>query len=614
MHVYGADYYPEHWSQSMWDEHIKIMKEYGIEWVRIGEFDWALIEPIDGVFDFTILDRAVDKLRDNGIKIIFGTPTATPPAWLVKKYPEILPMDRSGRVREPGSRRHYTPNSPIFRQYAMRLVGEYVQHYADAADMWQVDNEFGCHGTKFSFTENDRKAFIEWLKKRYGTLENLNAAWGTIFWSQTYDDWDEIVFPLNTPTFENPHQMLDIHRFMSDSTIDFMNAQIEIIRKYSDKPITHNFMVDFMDLDYKKMARYIDIVSWDNYVATDDYDPLRQSANHVMMRSLKKSPFLVMEQQPGRVNWRQRNENYPGEYLGMWTKQAYVDGALGVMVFRFDQIRFGAEQYHGGLLDYASRPTKRLVEFSKAREETCGVVNPIRRVAIYFDYENEWIHRINHINRDFRYWDSVVEIYKAVRRIGSNVDFVFSDDDLEEYDVLIVPYAFKIEKTFVNKIKDFKGPVYMTCMSGLKDEKNWIVENAPEGLTEEFGIEVVDFGAIDDKEMLLNNVPHFARYWQDEVELNGAKVVSAFVDGTPALTLNTLSGKERFYVTSVLDENTWIEILHDKLPLRIVGSDVQFAEDSDNMYILNLRNSPNVIYLNSQKLKLEPFELRKVIK
>jgi len=161
----------------------------------------------------------------------------------------------------------------------------------------------------------------------------LNAAWGTIFWSQTYDDWDEIVFPLNTPTFENPHQMLDIHRFMSDSTIDFMNAQIEIIRKYSDKPITHNFMVDFMDLDYKKMARYIDIVSWDNYVATDDYDPLRQSANHVMMRSLKKSPFLVMEQQPGRVNWRQRNENYPGEYLGMWTKQAYVDGALGVMVF-----------------------------------------------------------------------------------------------------------------------------------------------------------------------------------------------------------------------------------------------------------------------------------------
>jgi len=151
-------------------------------------------------------------------------------------------------------------------------------------------------------------------------------------------------------------------------------------------------------------------------------------------------------------------------------------------------------------------------------------------------------------------------------------------------------------------------------MSGLKDEKNWIVENAPEGLTEEFGIEVIDFGAIDEKEMLLNNVPHSARYWQDDVELNGAKVISAFIDGKPALTLNTLSGKERFYITSVLDENSWIEILHDKLPLRVVGSDVQFAEDKDNMYILNLRNSPNVLYLNSQKLNLEPFELRKVVK
>jgi len=448
MNIYGADYYPEHWSQSAWDEHIKIMKEYGIEWVRIGEFDWTMIEPADGVFDFTILDKAVDKLLDNGIKIIFGTPTATPPAWLVKKYPEILPIDHSGRVNDPGSRRHYTPNSPIYRQYAMQLVEEYVRHYADAADMWQVDNEFGCHGTTFSFTTNDRKAFIEWLKERYGTLENLNAAWGTIFWSQTYDDWDEIVFPLNTPTFENPHQMLDIHRFMSDSTIAFMNAQIEIIRKYSDKPITHNLMVDFLDLDYRKMARYIDVVSWDNYISTDQYDPLRQSANHAMMRSLKKSPFLVMEQQPGRVNWRQRNENYPGEYLGMWTKQAYVDGALGVMVFRFDQIRFGAEQYHGGLLDYASRPTKRLAEFSKAKEETCGLVDPIRRVAIYFDYENEWIHRINHINRDFRYWDSVVEIYKAVRRIGSNVDFVFSDDDLKQYDVLIVPMHSKLKNLY----------------------------------------------------------------------------------------------------------------------------------------------------------------------
>jgi len=205
MRIYGADYYPEHWDQEIWDDHIKMMKEYGIDWVRIGEFDWAIVEPTDGVFDFTLLDEAIKKLKDSGIKIILGTPTTTPPAWLVKKYPEILPIDHSGRVRDFGSRRHYTPNSPIYRQYATRLTEKYVQHYLDVADMWQVDNEFGCHGTTYSFTESDRIAFIKWLKDRYEALDNLNKAWGTIFWSQVYRDWDEITFPLNTPTFENPH-------------------------------------------------------------------------------------------------------------------------------------------------------------------------------------------------------------------------------------------------------------------------------------------------------------------------------------------------------------------------------------------------------------------------
>ncbi|HOK87332.1 MAG TPA: beta-galactosidase [Fervidobacterium sp.] len=614
MRIYGADYYPEHWDQEIWDDHIKMMKEYGIDWVRIGEFDWAIVEPTDGVFDFTLLDEAIKKLKDSGIKIILGTPTTTPPAWLVKKYPEILPIDHSGRVRDFGSRRHYTPNSPIYRQYATRLTEKYVQHYLDVADMWQVDNEFGCHGTTYSFTESDRIAFIKWLKDRYEALDNLNKAWGTIFWSQVYRDWDEITFPLNTPTFENPHQMLDIYRFMSDSNIDFMNAQIEIIRKYSDKPITHNFMVDFMDLDYRRMAKYIDLVSWDNYISTDDYEPFRQSANHVLMRSLKKSPFLIMEQQPGRVNWKLRNENYPGNYLAMWTKQAYLDGALGVMVFRFDQIRFGAEQFHTGLLDYSGRPTQRLSEFSKGKSETDGTIEVVRQVAIYFDYENEWIHRINHVNKEFKYWDSVVEIYKAVRELGYNVDFVFADDDIEEYDILIVPYAFKIGEGFANMISDFKGPVYMTCMSGLKDEKNWIVKRAPDNLIEEFGVEVVDFGAIREKEFLLHNVPHHAKYWQDEVELYGAQVLGTFTDGMPALTLNVLNGKERFYIATVVDKHTWIELLHDKLPLKVVGTDVQFAEDKSNMYVLNLRNEHNIVYVDSQKLVLEAFELKKLAK
>ncbi|MGC8954478.1 MAG: beta-galactosidase [Fervidobacterium sp.] len=608
MKIYGANYYPEHWEESMWKAHIELMKKYSLEWVRIGEFAWSIVEPKEGEFDFSILDKAINHLKNNGIKIILGTPTATPPAWLVKKYPGILPVDYSGSVRGFGSRRHYSTNSKIYRDYALRITEEYAKRYGNDIDAWQVDNEIGCHGTTYSFGKDDLIAFIEWLKQKYESIENLNKAWGSVFWSQRYNEWDEIVFPINTPTFENPHQMLDIFRFMSDSSIEFMKMQIEILRKFSNKPITHNFMVDFMDIDYKKMARYLDFVSWDNYISTVEYDPLRQSANHVLMRSLKKKPFLVIEQQPGRVNWRELNENYPPEYLAMWTKQGFINGALGVMPFRFDQIRFAAEQYHGGLLDYAGRPTKRLEVYSKVKQETEGVLEPKKEVAIYFSYDNEWMHRINHVNRKFKYWDSIVEIFKAVRKWGYNVDFVFDDDDLNVYHTLIVPYAFSISDEFVEKIRMFNGNVFTTCMSGLKDERNWIVERAPRGLIDEFGIEVMDFGAIGKKKANLFNKEVEIDFWQDDLQIYDAQVLGVFPDGKP---LATRKGN-RYYVASVLNENGWKEILSYVLEPKYIGKDVEFSETLEGVYVLNLSNFENVIHVLNKKISLMPFEIKKL--
>ncbi|MEN3042106.1 MAG: beta-galactosidase [Fervidobacterium sp.] len=609
MKIYGSDYYPEHWDESIWYKHIQLMKKYGVEWVRIGEFAWSVVEPKEGAYDFSVLDKAISKLKENGIKIILGTPTATPPAWLIRKYPEILPVDYKGQLREFGSRRHYSTNSKVYREYAIRITEEYAKRYGKEIDIWQIDNEFGCHSTTYSFNEDDRRAFIQWLKDRYKTLDNLNKSWGTVFWSQVYNDWEQIVFPINTPTFENPHQMLDIYRFMSDSSIDFMNLQINVIRKYSDKPITHNFMVDFMDIDYRKMSEILDFVSWDNYIATVDYDPLRQSANHTLMRSLKKAPFLVIEQQPGRVNWREVNENYGAEYLGMWIKQGFLNGAFGVMPFRFDQIRFGAEQYHGGLVDYAGRKTKRLEEFNKVKSETLGVLEPKREVAVYFSYENEWIHRINHVNRKFKYWDSVVDIFKSIRNLGYNVDFVFDDDDIQDYKVLIVPYAFKISNAFVEKIKKFKGTVYITCMSGLKDEQNWIVERSPQGLIEEVGIEVMDFGAVNKCSGFIFNQKIEVGYWKDEIEVFDANVIGIFEDGSPLVT----EKHGRFYITGVLDEDGWKKLLSYSLNPKFVGIDVEFSEAKNSeVYVLNLRNSKNIIYMGNKKIEFAPFELKKL--
>ncbi len=607
MEIYGADYYPEHWSKDKWKEHVDYIRQYGIEWVRIGEFDWALVEPEDGIFDFTLLDEAVEFLKSNGIKVIMGTPSATPPAWLIKKHPEILPVDWKGNVRGFGSRRHYSLNSKVFREYAFRITEMYAKHFNDRIDCWQTDNEFGCHDTTYSFTKDDLLAFRKWLKKKYGSIDKLNEKWGTVFWSQKYNDWDEIVFPINTPTFENPHQMLDIYRFMSDSTIEFHNKLVSIIKKYSSKPITHNFMVDFFDIDYKKFSDYVDFVSWDNYIPTKVYDPLRQSANHTLMRSLKKAPFLVIEQQPGRVNWRITNEYYDGDYVGMWVKQSYIDGALGNMIFRMEQIRFGAEQYHGGLLDYAGRPTKALEVYKETKDETPGTIKPKKEIAIFYSYENDWIHRINHINRNFKYWDGIVDYYKTFKMLGYNVDFVFEDDDLEDYKVLVVPYAKFIPEKFIEKIKNFEGIKLMTCMSGLKDEYNWLNERFPAGLIEEFGIEVREFGSIDEEDINLLNNTAKSKYWIDIIDIKDAKVLGTTLDGSPLITQKT----NNYYIGTVLAFDNLKNFISTILPPKIIGQDFESVETQDGTtVILNLRKDSNVVWKNSRQIVLEKFEIK----
>ncbi|MFN3328294.1 MAG: beta-galactosidase trimerization domain-containing protein, partial [Fervidobacterium pennivorans] len=296
--------------------------------------------------------------------------------------------------------------------------------------------------------------------------------------------------------------------------------------------------------------------------------------------------------------------------LGMWVKQGYINGACGVMPFRFDQIRFAAEQYHAGLLDYAGRPSKRLEIYSELKAQTEGVVEPSKEVAIYFDYENEWIHRINHVNRKFRYWDSIVEIFKAVRSLGYNVDFLFPDeaDNLKNYHTFIVPYAFKISKDFVSAIREFQGNVVMTCMSNLKDENNWIVERAPAELIDEFGLEIVDFGAIDENIGIVFNEHVKVNFWKDEVKLSGAEVLGLFDDGTPLLMVN----KSRYYVASVLNTDGWKKILTASGILRpkFVGNNVEFVSVGEKIYVLNLKPEKNIVYVGSKKLEFSGFEMK----
>ncbi len=612
MQIYGADYYPEHWEESEWERHVKIMKEIGVEWVRVGEFAWSVVEPEEGRYDFSKLERAMKVLKDNGIKIIVGTPTAAPPLWLTKKHPEVLPVDKFGRQKGPGSRRHYCPANETYREYSKRIVEKYAEHFSQYADMWQIDNEFGCHDTTLCYCESTRKAFIEWLKKKYGSIDELNYRWGNKFWSQTITDWDEIVLPVNTPAFENPHLMLDFFRFSSDLYIDYMNMQSEIVRRYSDKPITHNLMVDFFDIDYRKLSEHLDLVSWDNYVPTKVYEPLRQAANHDLMRSLKKKPFLVMEQQPGRVNWKIVNEQYPDGFVKLWIKQAHLHGALGVLVFRFDQIRWGAEQYHGALLDYAGRKTDRCSEFAQAKIETEGIVEPEREVAIYFSYENAWIHRINHLNRNFNYWEAIMQIYRAVRRLGYNVDFVFENDDIDPYKLLIVPYAMYLPESFIEKVKAFRGDVLITCMSSIKDEYNWLRKEFPHGLQEFLGIEIVDFAGADRLDVNVLGLNLCGTLWCDKISVKDAEVLGSFRAG-PFVGLPCVTKHQNaYYVATVFDEFFYTLLLGRILPARFVGDEIDSVQLSGKLVLLNVSDREGVVWTGKGKINLKPFERREV--
>ncbi len=610
--VYGAAYYPEHWDESLWKKHIEIMKKYHIEWVRIGEFTWGLLETDDGIYDFSIVDKAISMLWKNGIKIIFGTPTAVPPSWLVKKYPEILPVNENGEILGLGSRRHYCVSNEIYQKYALRITEKIVERYASYVFIWQIDNEFGCEGTQRCYSESARLAFLKWLEKKYKNIDNLNKAWGTSFWAQKYSNWNQIDIPKKTPGAKNPHQVLDFYRFSSDAYIEFAKKQKEIIRKYSDAPITHNFMIDFFEIDYRKFAKEIDIISWDNYIATKEYDPFRQAANHDLMRSLKQKPFIIMEQQPGRVNWKIVNKEYPPTYLSLWVKQGYLHGASGNLIFRFRELPYGAEQFHGGLLSYSGEVRERLIEFSKTITSLKGSLMLKKEVGIYFDYENMWIHNINHLNKEFSYWNGILDIYKVIRKLGYNVDFIFSDSEIDKYDLIVVPYAMKINEEFTKKLLSYKGKIIMTAMSGVKDDTNKIVETIPDNISKTYNFKIKNFSGIDDVNLTFSNKTYKGYYWIDEIEEEGFNILGTYLDGPFSNTPSIIEKDNLIYIGTAPDSKLFHDILsYLGFNPKIMGNNVDVMETENGLFfLLNLSEGENKVSIEGKEVALSGFELK----
>ena len=458
----GVCYYPEHWPEALWADDAARMAAMGLSWVRIGEFAWSRIEPEPGQFDWGWLDAAVETLAGAGLSIVMCTPTATPPKWLVDRHPEMLAVDADGRPRGFGSRRHYCFSSEAYRAECARITEAVTERYGHhpAVGAWQTDNEFGCHDTTISYSANAARRFRTWLAQRYQSVGALNRAWGAVFWSQEYRDFDEVEPPNLTVTEANPSHRLDYNRFASDEVASFNRLQVDIIRRRSPgRDVTHNFMGFYTEFDHFAVGRDLDLASWDSYPMgfleqfwfpeDEKARYLRQghpdisAFHHDLYRGVGNGRWWVMEQQPGPVNWARFN---PAPLPGMvraWTWEAFAHGAEVVSYFRWRQAPFGQEQMHAGL----NRPDNVLDRGGEEATEVAaevrqlGELSPCARapVALIFSYEADWQFSIQPHAQGFRWLRLAFEMYSALRRLGLDVDIVPPDAELSGYALVVAP-------------------------------------------------------------------------------------------------------------------------------------------------------------------------------
>ena len=460
--VLGVCYYPEHWDPAGWKRDADSMAALGLQRVRIGEFAWARVEPEPGQFDWNWLDEAVETLAGAGLEIMMGTPTATPPKWLVDRYPDVLAVDRQGRPRRFGSRRHYCLSSRSYAREAARITGAVAARYGrhPAITHWQTDNELGCHDTVRSYSSEAARAFRLWLQSRYGSIDTLNQAWGTVFWSQTYQSFDAVDLPCLTVTEPNPAHVMDFKRFSSDVLVAFNAMQVEIIRGHAPNAvILHNAMGHFFQFDHFELGKDLDTVGWDSYPLgfldvgpypkADKQDYLRQGHpdfagfHHDLYARCGGGRFQVIEQQPGPVNWAHHNPAPLPGMVALWTLEAVAHGAEAVQYFRWRQVPIAQEQMHAGLERIDGTPAPGGEEAREAAEilKSLGPLPERGRadVALMVTYEGHWLFETQPQGQSWNYERMLLDWYGGLRRKGLDVDVVAPGDDLSGYKLVMVP-------------------------------------------------------------------------------------------------------------------------------------------------------------------------------
>ena len=631
--LYGGDYNPEQWDEAVWEEDMRMFRLAGIDCVTLNVFSWAALQSDEVTYHFERLDKIMELVRKNNLKVVMATSTAAHPAWMAKKYPEVLRTEFNGMKRKFGSRHNSCPNSPVYQKYSVALARKLAERYGtyDNIVTWHISNEYGGE----CYCENCEKAFRVWLKEKYGSIEALNKAWNTSFWGHTFYDWDEIVVPnlqsehfaQNRTTFQGIS--LDYRRFNSDSILHNYLGEYEAVKAVTPHiPVTTNLMGFYKALDYQKWAGYMDVVSWDNYPDPTD-PPALVAMRHDLMRGLKQgAPFMLMEQTPSVTNWQSYNLlKRPGD-MRLISYQAVAHGADTVMFFQMRRSIGACEKFHGAVIDHVGTENTRVFrEVSQLGEElkqlgdtTLDSRTP-SKAAMLVDWDNWWALEYSAgPSCDLKYMDELANYYTALYDNNISVDIISAQDPLDDYKVVIAPVMYMTKPGADEKIRKFVsegGTFVTTFLSGLVDEHDLVITGGyPGKLRDILGIWVEETDALPSymkNSFSWNGKDYDCGLICDITHMENAQALACydkdFYEGTPVLSKNEFGTGHAYYVATRAGQDFYADFLNKVLEEQGVepvfkpckGVEITLRRKEETNFLFFLNHNPRESVLIAEK-------------
>ncbi|MEL7537710.1 MAG: beta-galactosidase [Pseudomonadota bacterium] len=631
--MFGVCYYPEHWPEHLWEPDAQAMAALGLRVVRIGEFAWSRLEPSPGEFAFDWLDKAISTLAGAGLSIVMCTPTATPPKWLIDTFPSILPADpKTGRTRGFGSRRHYDFSSADYRRECERITSLLAERYGHRPEIigWQTDNEIGCHDTTLSVSPDAVAAFRDWCRRRYGSIDRLNQAWGNVFWSMEYASFAEIESPYGAVTETNPAHQLAFRRFASDQVVDFHRETVAALRERSNEQfVTHNFIpMSDTAVDNQALAAPLDFPSYDSYPLgrldelLHDRLPIEtfqryQRTGHPDLtafildqtRGLGDGPFWIMEQQPGPVNWASANPAPAPGAVRLWTYEAFAHGAECVSYFRWRQAPFAQEQMHAGLRRPDGAPAQRWDEIARCINEITAldVTNQSTaraRVAIVTDPISDWVTEIERQSADYDVYTAQFEHYRALRSLGLDVDVIDRDADLDGYALVVAPCLAVLSEAFVARARACGAVFVFGPRTGSKTAEFRIPDHLPPGpLAQWLDLTVVEVDTLRPESSFAfewHGTTFLGSLWRDRVDVDGEFVLARYDDGDAAVVRNGAA----LYLTTLCEHRFLVRLYHDLcgelgVDTHLLAEDLRLRRRGELTFAFNFGDRPLTLPLES---------------